>query len=166
MNHASYLQPDPKLDLVLERVFNAPRELVWRACTEPERVKKWLAPAPWTTAECEIDLQPGGMFRFLMKSPDGKEESANLTCYLEVIKNQKLVWTNALAPGYRPKAKPEHVPFFTATFSFEAHGNGTKYTVRVIHKDEQDRKKHEEMGFHDGWGTCLDQLAALVEKLV
>jgi uncharacterized protein YndB with AHSA1/START domain len=165
ISHTNYQQHDPKLDLVLERVFDAPPALVWRACTEPDRVKQWLAPAPWTTAECEIDLRPGGIFRFLMKSPDGKEESANLCCFLEITKEQKLVWTNALAPGYRPAGSTEFVPLMTAIFTFEPNGTGTKYTARVVHKDEQDRKKHEEMGFHEGWGTCLDQLVAVTRTM-
>ncbi|MFN0072502.1 MAG: SRPBCC family protein [Chloroflexota bacterium] len=165
MTHGNLQAFDPTRDLLLERQFDAPPEVVWRACTEPDRVKQWIAPAPWVTVECEIDLRPGGMFRFLMKSPDGSEESANLTCYLEVVKEQTLVWTNALAPGYRPVGSIEHVPLITAIFSFEPSGTGTKYVARVVHKDEHDRKQHEEMGFYEGWGTCLDQLVAVTKTM-
>ena len=150
---------DPKLDLVLERVVDVPRELVWKAWTQPEHLKKWFTPAPWKTIDCEIDLRPGGIFRTIMLSPDG-QEVPNLGCYLEVIENERLVFTDALTPGYRPSEKP----FFTAIVLLEAQGSGTKYTAIAIHKDESSRKAHEEMGFADGWGKALDQLVAHVKK--
>jgi uncharacterized protein YndB with AHSA1/START domain len=162
-------QPDPRLDLVLERVVDVPRELVWIAWTTPEHVKKWFTPAPWTTVDCEIDLRPGGIFRTVMRSPEG-QEFPNVGCYLEVIRNEKLVWTTALAPGYRPSNRPSKAGgcdeiIFTAVITLEPHGNGAKYTALVIHKDEEGRKKHEEMGFHEGWGKALDQLVAIVKKM-
>ena len=157
-------QPDPRLDLVLERIVDVPRELVWAAWTKPEHIKKWFTPAPWKTVDCEIDLRPGGIFRTVMRSPEGQDHP-NVGCYLEVIENEKLVWTIALAPGYRPSNGPSEVPFFTAVIALEPQGKGAKYTAIVIHKDEADRKKHEEMGFHDGWGKALDQLVAHMKKL-
>src|SRR5713226_713595 len=94
-------QPDTKLDLLLERIVEVPRELVWRAWTTPELVKKWFTPAPWTTVDCEINLRPGGIFRTVMRSPEG-QTFPNVGCYLEIVENERLIWTNALAPGYRP----------------------------------------------------------------
>ena len=161
--------PDPKLDLVLERIVDVPRELVWAAWTTPEHIKQWFTPAPWKTVECEIDLHPGGIFRTVMQSPEG-QEFPNLGCYLELIKNERLVWTNALAPGFRPATAAAMAavhcgPFvFTAVVALERHGTGTKYNVLVMHSEETGRKKHEEMGFHDGWGTALDQLVAYMKK--
>jgi uncharacterized protein YndB with AHSA1/START domain len=161
-------QPDPKLDLVLERIVDIPSRLVWMAWTRPEYVKKWFTPAPWTTVDCEIDLRPGGIFRTMMRSPDG-QEFPNVGCYLEVVENKKLVWTNALEPGYRPSKQPPVTDFgsfqFTAVIALEPHGAGTKYTALVIHGDEDARKKHEAMGFHDGWGKALDQLVAVAKAM-
>jgi uncharacterized protein YndB with AHSA1/START domain len=94
-------QPDPRLDLVLERIVDVPQELVWAVWTTPEHLKHWFTPVPWKTVDCEIDLRPGGIFRTVMRSPEGKE-FPNVGCYLEIVKNEKLVWTNALTPGYRP----------------------------------------------------------------
>ena len=166
MTRPDGFKPDPQLDLVLERTVDVPRELVWRAWTTPEHVKKWFTPAPWTTADCEIDLRPGGMFRTVMRSPKGKEYP-NVGCYLEIVVNEKLVWTDALLPGYRPsgKAVSGEDLVFTAMILLEPHGNGTKYTAIAMHKDNADRKKHEEMGFHDGWGKMLDQLVAAVKSM-
>jgi uncharacterized protein YndB with AHSA1/START domain len=154
---------DPKLDLVLERVVDVPPQLVWAAWTTPEYVKKWFTPAPWQTVECEIDLRPGGIFRTLMRSPEG-QEFPNIGCYLEVIENQKLVWTAALKPGYRPQSATG-IPLFTAVILLEPHGAGTKYTAIAIHGDEESAKKHLDMGFHEGWGKALDQLVTLAKSM-
>jgi uncharacterized protein YndB with AHSA1/START domain len=153
-------KPDPKLDLVLERVVDVPRDLVWIAWTKPEHIRKWFSPKPWTVTDCEIDLRPGGVFRTVMRSPDGKEYP-NVGCYLDVVPNQRLVWTDALLPGYRPSEKP----FLTAIITLEPLGNRTRYTAMAMHGDETQRKRHEKMGFHDGWGKALDQLVAPVKQI-
>ena len=126
----------------------------------PKHIKKWWAPAPWTTIDCEIDLRPGGAFRTVMRSPEG-QDFPNVGCILELIENERLVWTTALEPGYRPALDP----FFTAIFTLEDHAGKTNYSVRVLHKDEADRKKHEDMGFQFGWSKCLDQLVEVVKQL-
>jgi uncharacterized protein YndB with AHSA1/START domain len=168
MTRANVCRQDPQFDLAFERNVDVPRELVWAAWTTPEQVKKWFTPAPWTTIDCEIDLRPGGIFRTLMRSPEG-QEFPNVGCFLEVIENERLVWTNALAPGYRPSTLPTDDSCdafaFTAVISLAPYGNGTKYTALVIHGNEKDRKKHEAIGFHDGWGKALDQLVAMVKKM-
>jgi uncharacterized protein YndB with AHSA1/START domain len=158
------IQPDPALDLVLERIVDVPRELVWAAWTQPEHIKKWFTPAPWKTVECEINLRPGGIFRTVMSSPEG-QRFPNVGCYLEIVPNERLVLTTALAPGYRPtKAEAAGVGLaFTAVISMESHGKGTKYTAMAMHGDPATCKQHEELGFHDGWGTVLNQLVALMK---
>jgi uncharacterized protein YndB with AHSA1/START domain len=158
-------QPDPKLDLVLERVVDVPPNLVWAAWTRPDYLKKWFTPAPWQTVDCEIDLRPGGIFRTVMRSPEG-QDFPNLGCYLEVIENEKLVWTAALKPGYRPQSTASNPGMlFTAVILLEPHGAGTKYTAIAIHGEEEAAKKHAEMGFQDGWGKALDQLVALAKTM-
>lgn len=148
---------DPRLDLVLERTVEVPRARVWAAWTQPELVKRWFTPAPWKTVDCEIDLRPGGIFRTTMRSPEG-QDFPNAGCFLEVVPEERLVWTDALLPGWRPA--PE--PFMSAVILLEARGASTHYTAIALHRDEAARKKHEEMGFHHGWGAALDQLVALM----
>ena len=126
--------PIPALDLVLQREVDVPTELVWAAWTEPEHVTKWFTPLPWTTTDCEIDLRPGGIFRTVMRSPEG-EEFDNVGCYLEVVPHERLVWTDALLPGFRPA--PE--PFFTGCLTFEPRGDRTLYTAVAIHGDRHPR---------------------------
>jgi uncharacterized protein YndB with AHSA1/START domain len=161
-------QLNPKLDLVLERVVDVPRELVWAAWTTPEYVKKWFTPAPWSTVACAIDLRPGGLFRTVMRSPEG-QETPNVGCYLEIVENEKLVWTTALGPGYRPLVRPASAGCedlsFTAIILFEPHGQGTKYQAIAVHGDEASRDKHDTLGFQEGWGAALDQLVALAKQL-
>ncbi|MDA0351086.1 MAG: SRPBCC family protein [Chloroflexi bacterium] len=154
-------QFDPERDLLLERVVDVSPDLVWRAWTEPEQLKQWFTPRPWQTTGCEIDLRPGGRFVTVMRSPEG-EDHRNEGCYLEVVPGQRLTWTSALAPGYRPNSGSNigddaDLPL-TARISIEPAGSGTKYTALVLHANPADRQRHKEMGFHDGWGTALDQL--------
>jgi uncharacterized protein YndB with AHSA1/START domain len=164
MTNGDRFQPDPRLDLVLERVVDVPRELVWLAWTTPAHVMKWFTPAPYTTIACEIDLRPGGIFRTVMRSPEG-EEFPNVGCYLEVVRHERLVWTVALGPGFRPANNSPIGIAFTAVISLAPHGTGTKYTATVMHKDAEGRDQHERMGFHDGWGKALDQLVAVAKRL-
>jgi uncharacterized protein YndB with AHSA1/START domain len=155
---------NPQRDLVLERIVDVPRELVWMAWTTPEHLKRWFTPVPWTTVDCEIDLRPGGIFRAVMRSPEG-EEFPHVGCYLEIVEHERLVWTTALEPGFRPSNALSEVPLFTAAITLEAHGAGTKYTALAMHQDEASRTTHEKMGFHEGWGKALEQLMEVVKAL-
>ena len=155
---------NPKLDLLLERVVDVPRARVWECWTTPRHVLKWFTPAPWKTIECKFDLRPGGRFFTMMQSPEGKN-FPNEGCFLEVVKHEKLVWTAALGPGYRPQAKSVIDMPFTAVITLKRVGKGTKYSALVIHGDEGSAKKHAEMGFYDGWGKALEQLVAVAKRL-
>jgi uncharacterized protein YndB with AHSA1/START domain len=160
----SVIQLDPQLDLVLERTVDVPSDLVWAAWTEPEHIKKWFTPAPWSTVDARVDLRPGGVFYTVMRSPEG-QEFPNTGCILEVVPGRRLVWTTVMTAGFRPalgRTGPGGAPLdFTAVIALEPDGRRTRYTATVIHGNEEDRKKHEQMGFHNGWGAALDQLVSL-----
>jgi uncharacterized protein YndB with AHSA1/START domain len=161
---------DPKLDLVLERIVDVSPDLVWKAWTEPKHLMPWFTPAPWKTVECEIDLRPGGIFRTVMQSPEGQKFPSN-GCYLEVVPMRKLVWTSALEAGYRPvklTVTPGHECadlLMTALLTLEPQGKGTRYVATALHASEDDRKRHSDMGFHDGWGKALEQLVAYAKSM-
>jgi uncharacterized protein YndB with AHSA1/START domain len=144
---------DPLLDLTVERVVNVSPERAWAAWTEPDHLRKWYAPAPGVISECEIDLRPGGVFRFVPRQPDGTENAVTC-CYLEVVPHRRLVWTDALLAGYRPAL----TGFFTAVMTLEPRGDTTACKAVAMHRNVDDCKLHAEMGFHDGWGTVFDQL--------
>jgi uncharacterized protein YndB with AHSA1/START domain len=147
-------------DLVLTRIIDAIPEKVFRAWTEPELMKQWFAPAPWTTPAVETDVRPGGSNMIVMRGPDGAE-FPNRGVYLEVVKNQSLVFTDAYTTAWEPSAKP----FMTVILTFEEVDGKTRYTARVRHWTEADREAHEKMGFHVGWPICTEQLAALVARI-
>mgnify|MGYP003575869754 FL=1 len=158
-----------KLDLVLERTIDAPIDLVWKAYTDPNHLKKWFAPRPYEITECELDARPGGIFRIRMVGPDGFDTGhGNAGCVLEVVEGEKLVWTSALGPGYRPAEMGEGCESFpmTAVVSFADAGNGkTRYTAVALHKDAADKETHEKMGFQEGWGTVAGQLEEFAKGL-
>jgi uncharacterized protein YndB with AHSA1/START domain len=147
-------------DLVLTRVIDAPREKLFRAWIEPELLKQWFAPLPYTTPVAELDVRPGGANLIVMRGPDGVD-MPNRGVYLEVVKNERIVFTNAYTKAWEPSEKP----FMTVMLTFEDQGGKTKYTALVRHWTVADREKHEKMGFHQGWGQCADQLEALVAKI-
>jgi uncharacterized protein YndB with AHSA1/START domain len=157
--------PENLLDLSFERFVELPADVLWNAWTQPELLKPWFCPRPWMAIECEIDLRPGGTFRTVMRSPQG-EEFSYPGCYLEVVPNRRLVWTNALTTGFRPvPAKSvEHFFLFTAIVTLTPQAGGTQYGARVIHGTPEDRDKHAAMGFEAGWGTALDQLVEFMKS--
>lgn len=151
-----------ELDIELDREVDVAPELVWKAWTTPELLKQWFAPKPFETPGCEIDLRPGGIFRTVMRSPDG-DEFDGAGCFLEVIPNERLVWTTTLGPGFRPQ--PGEMPFTAIIELRPTESGGTRYRAIAMHQTPEDTKKHDEMGFVEGWGAALDQLVALVKAL-
>jgi uncharacterized protein YndB with AHSA1/START domain len=156
-------QPTPSSstdrELVLTRIIDAPRARLYQAWTDPELLKQWFAPLPYITPVAEMDVRVGGSSLIVMRGPDGND-LPNRGVYLEVVKNVRLVFTDAFTEAWQPSEKP----FMTVILTFEDHAGKTKYTARVRHWTVADREAHEKMGFHQGWGQCADQLAALVTR--
>ena len=150
---------DTDRDLVLTRHIAAPRAALFRAWTDPELLKRWFAPLPYTTPVAELDVRPGGANRIVMRDPDGND-LPNRGVYLEVVENERLVVTDAYTEAWVPSEKP----FMTLILTFAEEGQGTRSTARVRHWTVADREAHAAMGFHEGWGRCTDQLEALVKE--
>ncbi|WP_407519559.1 SRPBCC family protein [Methylobacterium oryzisoli] len=147
-------------DLVLTRLIPAPRRALYRAWTDPVLLKQWFAPLPYTVPHAELDVRPGGASLVVMRGPDGSE-FPNRGVYLEVVENERLVFTDAYTAAWEPSDKP----FMTAIVTFADEAGGTRYTARARHWSAADREAHEAMGFHEGWGRCADQLAGLAARL-
>ncbi len=150
--------PDPELDLVLERVVPVAPAVAFAAWTEPDRLVQWFTPAPFSTVSADVDLRPGGIFRTVMASPDGDIVNDTAGCVLDVVPDERFVFTGAMGPGFRPQ--PGEMTF-TAVITFAPEGDGTRYRAHVMHATPEDAKAHQEMGFSDGWGAALDQLVAI-----
>lgn len=167
MNDPVTTASDSRLDLVFERTVAASPSAIWAAWTQPELLLQWFTPRPWTTVACEIDLRPGGLFATTMRSPEGLD-FPNVGCYLEVVENERLAWTNALGPDYRPRALASDDSCdafaFTAVLSLQAQDAGTRYRARVLHASEAGRLRHEGMGFEAGWAAALEQLLELIGR--
>lgn len=149
-------------ELVLELTLDAPKEKLYRCWTEPELLKQWFAPKPFTTPVVELDLRPGGANRFVMRTPDG-QDMPNDGVYLEVVPNQKLVFTDAFTSAWQPR---EGAPFMVAEVTFEDAGDGkTKYRAVARHWSAEAKGQHEQMGFLEGWTQCAKQLEALARTL-
>jgi uncharacterized protein YndB with AHSA1/START domain len=147
-------------DLVLTRIIDAPREKVYRCWTDPELVKQWFAPRPWSTSEVRMDVRAGGSSYVVMRDPDGNDYP-NPGLFLEVVPNEKLVFTDAFTSAWQPSEKP----FMVVILTFEDEGGKTKYTAIARHWTAADREAHEKMGFHEGWGQCASQLEELAKSL-
>ncbi len=151
----------PGHELTLTRIIDAPREKLYRCWTEPELLRQWFVPKPWTIAKAEVDVRPGGSSLIVMRSPEG-QEMPNPGVFLEIVPNERIVLTDAYTSAWVPSAKP----FMTAIITFEDLGGGkTRYTARARHWNAEDRAAHEKMGFHEGWGICADQLAAVAKTI-
>jgi uncharacterized protein YndB with AHSA1/START domain len=155
------IDPTPSSDreLVLTRLIDAPRAKLFRAWTEPALLKQWFAPLPYTTPVAELDVRPGGASLVVMRDPAGNDVPCH-GVYLEIVENERIVFTDAYTSAWEPAPKP----FMTVILTFAEEDGKTRYTARVRHWTVADRETHEKMGFHQGWGQCADQLAALAAR--
>jgi uncharacterized protein YndB with AHSA1/START domain len=153
---------DPDLDLLVDRVIKAPRARVWQAWTDPALLARWWLPAPSQCRVEHLDVVSGGAFVTSM-SEDGDDFVPHLdACFVYVEPHERIVFTNALDSGWRPTS-PAPVSM-TADITLADHPDGTDYRVVVRHADVASRKQHEHLGFADGWGTVINQLAAVAES--
>jgi uncharacterized protein YndB with AHSA1/START domain len=146
-------------ELVISRIIDAPREEVFKAWIDPRQLAQWWGPYGMSTPVCEMDLRPGGVFRTVMRAPDGTEYPTK-GVFLEIVPPERIVFSDAFEPGFQPVAEP----FMTAIITFEALDDRTRYTARALHKSVSDREKHQHMGFYQGWNESLDRLSACLAK--
>ncbi|MBW0366319.1 SRPBCC family protein [Ensifer adhaerens] len=152
--------PDPELDLTMARIIKAPRATVWRAWSDPTRLEQWWVPEPARCKVIDMDLRPGGSFVTRISEGGGAFLPHIDACFLAVDEFSRIVFTDTLVAGWRPAENA----FMTAIITLSDHPAGTEYAAHVMHRSGADRKMHEEMGFHDGWGTVAGQLARFVEQ--
>lgn len=150
-------------EMVLNRIFNAPVDVVWKALSTPEHMMRWWGPKGFTSPNCKMDFRVGGKYHFCMRSPEG-QDLWTTGIYKEIITNKKIVWTDRFAdekgnvvPGdyYGMPGLPTE---FEVTMILEASGGKTKFTL--IHKGLPDGEMMELT--KTGWNETLDKLAAIL----
>ena len=152
---------DPNTDLSFTRTLAVPRSLVWECWTDPKHIPHFFIPKPHKVTAVDIDLRVGGRFNTTFDVEGNVMENRGV--YLEVVPNEKLVFTDAYTEGWKPA--PE--PFMTAIVTFQDIGGGrTRYTAVARHRNAENAKQHADMGFHDGWGTVATQLEAYARGLM
>jgi len=147
-------------ELVISRLVDVPRAKLFRGWTDPKLMEQWFCPKPWFVSDVNLDLRPGGASSMFINGPNG-EKFPNRGVYLDIVPNERIVFTDAYTEAWKPSEKP----FFTGVVTFEDRGGKTLYTARALHWNVADREQHEKMGFHDGWNKALDQLIELAATL-
>jgi len=152
-------------DFIVSRIIKAPRSVVWKAWTMPEHLEKWWCPAAIKCKVAAFDLRLGGSFDLLMRDPNGEQRSQT-GAFLEIVPEERIVFTTALTRKWRPAASPLPI---TATISMadDADDNeGTRYETLVLYKDAEARQQLGDLGFEAGWSAAIDQLDELVTQLL
>lgn len=152
-------------DIVITRLFDAPRELVWQAWTDAQHVERWFGPRGFTTRVEELDLRVGGESRYVMVGPDGKEYPGK-GVFREIVPMHRIVTTDEFGDPPEDLDLPQGI-VLTVVFD-EVAPNQTKITMTIAHPTPQDKAKHEAMGVVGGWRSsfeCMDEhLAHLAES--
>ena len=151
---------DTDRELSITRLLDAPRGAVWRCWTDSDLLPQWFCPPPWKVSTATMDVRAGGSSLIVMNGPNG-EEMPNRGVYLDVVPNERIVFTDAFTQAWLPS----HKAFMVATVTMADEAGKTRYTATLRHWSVEDRETHEKMGFHVGWGIATDQLEALARTL-
>jgi uncharacterized protein YndB with AHSA1/START domain len=158
-------------EFVISRVFDAPRDLVWKVFTDPEHMKHWWGPKGFTVTQSKMDLRPGGTFHYSLRGPDGNAMWGKMV-YREITPRSRIVFVNSFSDEAGGVTRHPMAPTWPlemlSTFLFEEQGGKTKFTVKwsPLNATEEERATfaagHGSMT--QGWTGTLDQLAAYLTK--
>jgi uncharacterized protein YndB with AHSA1/START domain len=159
-------------EFVFTRTFDAPRELVFKAWTESEHLRHWWGPKGFTFGVARLDLRPGGIFHYSMRSPDGREMWGKFV-YREIVAPEKIVYMNSFSDEEGNTVRAPFSPTWPLEvyniLTFSEHEGKTTLTLRggPVNATEEERKTYE-AGFESmkqGFGGTLDQLADYLSKV-
>lgn len=150
---------------VISRLLDAPRDKVWKAWTEVERLKQWWGPKGFTVSHCTLDLRPGGTMHYCLRSPDGNDMWGRFV-YREIVKPERLVWVNSFSDEKggvtRHPMSPDWPREMLTTVSFAEQKGGTLVTVQWVPIDasEAERRTFEDGrdSMKQGWTGTFEQL--------
>lgn len=162
-------------EIIITRVFDAPRELVWKAWTEPEMIKKWWGPEGFTAPSIKMDFRVGGKYTYAMQGPKGSEWDRVMYTsgiFKEIIPMEKIVVTDYFSDEQGNKIEPskegQSTDFPTemnATIVFEELEDG-KTKLSIIYPKPENEAQFQALlksGMQEGWSTSLNKLAASIE---
>lgn len=151
-------------EIVITRVFDAPRSLVFKAWTDPKHVAQWWGPKGFTTRVTEMDLRSGGQWRYVMIGPDGTEYPAK-SVFREIVPSERIVTSDEFDEGIEKVMNIDLPEGMVTTAIFEDLEGKTRLTIQIMHQSADDRRKHEEMGVIAGWNSSLDCLEEYLLKM-
>jgi len=141
-------------ELVISRVFNAPKELVWKVWTEPEHIRQWWGPNGFTNTIFQMDVKPGGVWDLIMHGPDGTDYK-NKSVYKEVVKYEKLVYDHVSGPKFQ----------FTVTF--KEQGKKTLISIQMLFETAEMRDQTvKTFKADEGLRQNMEKLEVYLEKIV
>lgn len=146
-------------EIVITRTFDAPRQLVWQAWTQPEHVAQWWGPRGFKTRVTELDLRPGGVWRYVMIGQDGTEYPVK-GVFREVVPYERIVTSDEFDEGFEHPAAGGLPQGIVLTATLDDLGDKTRLTLSIAHPTSEDRRQHEKMGVVAGWNSsfeCLDE---------
>ncbi len=164
LRQSDALDPQSDREIIITRVFNAPRELVFKVWTEPKHIEQWWGPKGFTVRVPELDLRPGGRWRYVMVGPDGTEYPIK-GVFQDIAPPERVVTSDEFDEGFDQVINAELPQGIMVTALFEALNGKTKLTLQIMHASVDDRRKHEAMGVIGGWNSsfdCLDEYLAVV----
>lgn len=156
-------------ELILERIFDAPKELVFKAFSEAEHLKKWWGPRGWTLTVCDLDFRPGGIWHYCMKCIDENQgdfygfESWGKGVYQEIVNSEKIVYVDSFSDeeGNSVRDMPETL----ITLTFIEHEGKTKLINRAQYASNEALKTVLDMGMEQGITETWDRLAEHLQSL-
>jgi len=162
---------DTAADFVISRVFDAPRDLVWKAFTDPERMRHWWGPKGFKVIASTMDLRPGGTYHYGLKAPDGSIMWGKFV-YRDIVAPERVVLVSSFSDEAGGTTRhPGHLSWpleMLSVFTFEDLGGQTRFTVRwAPYNATADERKTFDDGrdsMQQGWGGTLDQLADYLAK--
>jgi uncharacterized protein YndB with AHSA1/START domain len=174
MKAANRHAPAKELEFTITRVFDAPRELVFKCWTDPGHMARWRGPEHFTNPVCEMDVRPGGAFRIVMRGPDGSDNPMK-GIFREIVPPEKIVksddlseesdaWFDLVFPD-RPKGQGKPKIDLLTTVTFEDLGGKTRVTVRMRFGQAAHRDAFVKVGMREGWSQSFDKLDDLLDAI-
>jgi uncharacterized protein YndB with AHSA1/START domain len=157
MSTATQNAPYGERTMTLTRVFDAPRELVWRAWTDPKHLAQWFGPKQFTSSVPQLDVRIGGALRIVMRGPDGNDYPMKGT-FLEVVPSERLVFSNIAVDK-----DGNHLLEGETTVTLSEQGGETKLTLRTYAKGLVPIAPQMLAGMEAGWSKSFEKLQELVE---